>query len=54
MNNVFAIGDQCIQLADENYPNGHPQLAFSIRNSEGVCKADKKFFIVICFLKNDL
>ena len=27
MNNVFAIGDQCIQLADENYPNGHPQLA---------------------------
>ena len=27
MNNVFAIGDQCIQLADGNYPNGHPQLA---------------------------
>ncbi len=27
MNNVFAIGDQCIQVADEDYPNGHPQLA---------------------------
>ena len=27
MNNVFAIGDQCIQSSDENYPNGHPQLA---------------------------
>ncbi|WP_334167366.1 NAD(P)/FAD-dependent oxidoreductase [Phocaeicola paurosaccharolyticus] len=25
--NIFAIGDQCIQLADEDYPNGHPQLA---------------------------
>lgn len=27
MNNVFAIGDQCIQTSDEDYPNGHPQLA---------------------------
>lgn len=25
--NVFAIGDQCIQTTDPNYPNGHPQLA---------------------------
>ena len=25
--NVFAIGDQCIQTTDENFPNGHPQLA---------------------------
>ena len=21
------IGDQCIQLTDKKYPNGHPQLA---------------------------
>ena len=27
MNNVFAIGDQCIQTSDKDYPNGHPQLA---------------------------
>lgn len=27
MDNVFAIGDQCIQTTDEDYPNGHPQLA---------------------------
>jgi len=26
LNNVFAIGDQCIQTEDA-YPNGHPQLA---------------------------
>ncbi len=25
--NVFAIGDQCIMTADSDYPNGHPQLA---------------------------
>lgn len=25
--NIFAIGDQCVQATDKNYPNGHPQLA---------------------------
>ncbi|TJZ53702.1 NAD(P)/FAD-dependent oxidoreductase [Sphingobacterium olei] len=25
--NIFAIGDQCLQSTDINYPNGHPQLA---------------------------
>jgi len=25
--NIFAIGDQCLQTADAKYPNGHPQLA---------------------------
>lgn len=24
---IFAIGDQCFQTSDKNYPNGHPQLA---------------------------
>jgi NADH dehydrogenase len=24
---IFAIGDACLQLADKNYPNGHPQMA---------------------------
>lgn len=27
MENVFAIGDQCIQCTDKDYPNGHPQMA---------------------------
>ncbi len=27
MGNIFAIGDQCLQLSDANFPNGHPQLA---------------------------
>lgn len=26
-NNVFAIGDMCLQFEDKNYPQGHPQLA---------------------------
>ncbi|MCB9231253.1 MAG: NAD(P)/FAD-dependent oxidoreductase [Bacteroidia bacterium] len=25
--NVFAIGDVCLMLTDENYPQGHPQVA---------------------------
>ncbi|WP_343561636.1 FAD-dependent oxidoreductase [Sphingobacterium sp.] len=25
--NIFAIGDQCLQTTDEKYPNGYPQLA---------------------------
>lgn len=27
MDSVFCIGDQCIVCGDEDYPNGHPQLA---------------------------
>ena len=27
LEDVFAIGDQCIMTGDKNYPNGHPQLA---------------------------
>jgi NADH dehydrogenase len=26
-NNIFAIGDICLQTTDKNYPKGHPQLA---------------------------
>lgn len=26
-NNIFALGDICLQVTDKNYPNGHPQLA---------------------------
>lgn len=25
--NIFAIGDTCLQLTDENFPQGHPQVA---------------------------
>ena len=27
MDGVFCIGDQCIMSGDEDYPNGHPQVA---------------------------
>lgn len=27
MDNVYAIGDTCIQLTDKNFPDGHPQVA---------------------------
>lgn len=27
MEGIFAIGDQCLQTADPDYPGGHPQLA---------------------------
>lgn len=26
-NNIYAIGDTCIQLTDKNFPEGHPQVA---------------------------
>ncbi len=25
--NIFALGDQCLQTTDKNFPHGHPQLA---------------------------
>jgi NADH dehydrogenase len=25
--NIYAIGDTCIQLTDGGFPNGHPQVA---------------------------
>jgi NADH dehydrogenase len=25
--NIYAIGDACLQVSDENFPNGHPQVA---------------------------
>ena len=25
--NIYALGDMCLQTTDENYPDGHPQLA---------------------------
>lgn len=27
LSNVYAIGDACLQTADKNFPNGHPQVA---------------------------
>ncbi|MBO9681417.1 MAG: NAD(P)/FAD-dependent oxidoreductase [Flavisolibacter sp.] len=27
MQNIYAIGDTCLQTTDKNFPNGHPQLA---------------------------
>lgn len=41
--NVFVIGDQCIQVSDKNYPNGHPQLAqVAIQQGELLAKNLRK------------
>ena len=43
MDNVFAIGDLCLQSSDENYPNGHPQLAqVAIQQGELLAKNLKR------------
>jgi NADH dehydrogenase len=37
--NVFAIGDLCLQTADEAFPNGHPQVAqVAIQGGEKLAK----------------
>lgn len=42
-NNVFAIGDQCLQTTDSNYPGGHPQLAqVAIQQGELLAKNLKR------------
>lgn len=43
MDDVFAIGDQCLQTTDKNYPNGHPQLAqVAIQQARNLAKNLKK------------
>lgn len=37
--NIFAIGDGCLQLTDEKYPGGHPQLA-QVAIQQGVLLAE--------------
>jgi NADH dehydrogenase len=37
--NIFAIGDQCIQSSDKNYPDGHPQLA-QVAIQQGIVLAE--------------
>lgn len=37
--NIFAIGDQCLQTTDPGFPNGHPQLA-QVAIQQGVLLAD--------------
>jgi NADH dehydrogenase len=38
-NNVFAIGDLCLQTTDEKFPNGHPQVAqVAIQGGERLAK----------------
>lgn len=37
--NVFAIGDQCLQTTDAAYPNGHPQVAqVAIQQAKNLAK----------------
>ena len=39
LDNVYAIGDICIQYADVNFPNGHPQLAqVAIQHGKALAK----------------
>ncbi len=39
VNDVFAIGDQCLQTSDSAYPNGHPQVAqVAIQQAKNLAK----------------
>lgn len=39
LNDVFAIGDQCLQTSDATYPNGHPQVAqVAIQQAKNLAK----------------
>ena len=43
LNDVFAIGDQCIQTIDPAYPNGHPQVAqVAIQQAKNLAKNIKR------------
>ena len=43
LNDVFAIGDQCLQTTDPAYPNGHPQVAqVAIQQAKNLAKNLKK------------
>ena len=43
LQDVFAIGDQCLQTTDEDYPNGHPQVAqVAIQQAKNLAKNLKK------------
>jgi NADH dehydrogenase len=37
--NIYAVGDTCIQLTDENFPQGHPQVA-QVAIQQGLNLAD--------------
>lgn len=42
-NDVFAIGDQCLQTTDPAYPNGHPQVAqVAIQHAKNLAKNIKR------------
>lgn len=39
LNDVYAIGDQCLQTSDAAYPNGHPQVAqVAIQQAKNLAK----------------
>lgn len=41
--NIYAIGDTCIQVTDKGFPNGHPQVAqVAIQQGEHLAKNFKK------------
>lgn len=43
LNDVFAIGDQCLQTTDPTYPNGHPQVAqVAIQQAKNLAKNIKR------------
>ena len=43
LNDVFAIGDQCLQTTDPAYPNGHPQVAQgAIQQAKNLAKNIKR------------
>lgn len=43
LQDVFVIGDQCLQTTDKDYPNGHPQVAqVAIQQAKNLAKNLKK------------
>lgn len=51
-NNIFAIGDMCLQFEDENYPQGHPQLAQVAIQQGKLLAKNIKNMLVLKPLKN--
>lgn len=47
--NIYAIGDTCIQTTDPNFPDGHPQLG-SVAQQQGKALADN--FVTMTKNKN--
>ena len=55
--NIYALGDTCLQTTDKNFPNGHPQVAqVAIQQAKNLAKNFKKMAngsVLIAFSYHD-